>query len=95
MIVRPRYDFPTIDECKSRMSGSKCFRLLDANSGFWMVRLDDESSKLCTFNTPFGRYRFLRLPFGISSAPEIFHAEMIKLFGDIQGLVIYMDDFCT
>ncbi|XP_046812674.1 uncharacterized protein K02A2.6-like [Lucilia cuprina] len=93
VIVRPRFDFPTIDECKSRMCGSKVFSLLDAHSGFWMIELDDESSRLCTFNTPFGRFRFLRLPFGISSAPEIFHGEMVRLFGNIEGLVIYMDDF--
>lgn len=58
-----------------------------------MIPLNEQSSKLCTFNTPFGRYRFLRLPFGINAAPEIFHAEMVKLFGDISGLIIYVDDF--
>lgn len=93
VIVRPRYSFPNIDECKSRMSGSKYFSTLDANSGFWMIPLSEDSSKLCTFATPFGRYRFLRLPFGINSAPEIFHAEMVRLFGYIKGLIIYMDDF--
>ncbi|XP_036341596.1 uncharacterized protein K02A2.6-like [Rhagoletis pomonella] len=92
-IVRPRFSFPNIDECKSQMAGSKIFSTLDANSGFWMIPLDIESSKLCTFNTPFGRYRFLRLPFGINAAPEIFHSEMIRLFGHIKGLIIYMDDF--
>lgn len=63
------------------------------NSGFWMIPLSEKSSRLCTFNTPFGRYRFLRVPFGINAAPEIFHAEMMKLFGDISGLIIYVDDF--
>lgn len=93
VIVRPRYSFPTLDECKAQMCGSKIFSSLDANSGFWMIPLHEESSKLCTFGTPFGRYRFLRLPFGINAAPEIFHAEMVRLFADIKGLLIYMDDF--
>lgn len=92
-ILRPHFPFPNIEDCKSKLSGSKYFSALDANSGFWMVPLNEQSSKLCTFNTPFGRYRFLRLPFGINAAPEIFHAEMVKLFGDISGLVIYIDDF--
>ena len=30
----------------------------------------------CTFNTPFGRYCFLRLPFGICSTPEVFHRSL-------------------
>lgn len=93
VIIRPRFIFPTIDECKSKMQGARLFSKLDASSGFWMMPLDEESSKLCTFGTPLGRFRFLRLPFGISAAPEIFHAEMVRLFGDIEGLIIYMDDF--
>lgn len=92
-ILRAHYFFPTIDEIKSKLSGSKFFSTLDANSGFWVIPLDDESSKLCTFITPFGRYRFLRLPFGINAAPEIFHAEMVKHFSDIEGVEIYIDDF--
>lgn len=92
-ILRSHFQFPSIDDCKVRLNGSHVFSTLDANSGFWMIPLDEKSSRLCTFNTPFGRYRFLRLPFGIKAAPEIFHAEMIKLFGDIDGLLIYIDDF--
>ncbi|XP_055911526.1 uncharacterized protein K02A2.6-like [Eupeodes corollae] len=92
-ILRAHFVFPNIDEIKSKLSGSKYFSTLDANSGFWVIPLDDESSKLCTFITPFGRYRFLRLPFGINAAPEIFHAEMIKHFSDIDGVEIYIDDF--
>lgn len=92
-ILRPHYPFPTIEECKAKLNGSVYFSSLDANRGFWMVPLGERSSKLCTFNTPFGRFRFLRLPFGINAAPEIFHSEMVKLFGDIPGVIIYIDDF--
>lgn len=67
------------------------FSKLDANSGFWIKPLDDESSRL-TFNTPFGRYRYLRLPFGISVAPEIFHKVMTDSFSDLPGVCIYLDD---
>lgn len=35
---------------------------LDASSRFWQMKTDDTSSRLCTFNTPEGRYRFLHLP---------------------------------
>lgn len=93
VIVRPRFSFPNIDECRAQLTNSRYFSSLDANSGFWMIPLDKASSRLCTFNTPMGRYRFLRLPFGINAAPEIFHSEMVRLFGDIDGLIIYMDDF--
>ena len=62
----------TIEEVVASMPQAKVFSVLDATSGYWQVKLDEESSKLCTFNTPFGRYRFTRLPFGIKSAPEVF-----------------------
>ena len=45
-----------------------------------------------TFNTPFGRYRFLRMPYGITSASEIFQMCFQQIFGDIEGVIIYLDD---
>ena len=72
-IMREHYKLPTREEVMSRFAGATVFSKLDASSGFWQLNLDNESSDLCTFNTQFGRYRYLRLPFGISSAPEIYH----------------------
>jgi len=50
---------------------------------FWQVKLDEEISRLCTYNTPFNRYSFCRLPFGVSSAPEVFEKKVTETFGDI------------
>ena len=47
------------------VNNAKVFSKLDAKNGYWSIRLDEASLKLTTFNTPFGRYRFLRLPFGL------------------------------
>lgn len=44
------------------------------------------------FSTAYGIYRFKRLPFGVSSAPELFQKSMYKYFGDINGVVLYFDD---
>ena len=63
--------------------------------GFWNIELDEESSKLCTFNSPFGRYSFTRLPFGIKSAPEVFQKRMSDVFGNIPGIFIVFDDIIT
>ena len=82
----------TIEEVVTRMSNAKVFSVLDANSGFWQVQLDHESSQLCTFNSPFGRYKFKRLPFGISSAQDVFQAVMSEMFKDIEGVEVVVDD---
>ena len=91
-IKREHFSLPTASEIFSSLSGSTVFSTLDATSGFLQLELDEDSSKLTTFATPFGRYRFLRLPFGISSAPEVFHRTVVELFGDLEGVEIYIDD---
>ncbi len=61
-ITREHYQIPKREEIMNEMSGAKYFTKLDASQGFWQIRLDEDSTKYCTFNTPFGRYSFLRLP---------------------------------
>ena len=74
------------------MNGSKIFTSLDAASGYWQMPLDEDSSKLTTFITPFGRYRFTRVPFGISIASEIYQREMSRILQGLDGVQVYQDD---
>ena len=69
-IKRNHYPLPTIEEILPGVAKAKVFSVLDAKDGFHEVELDEESSYLTTFWTPFGRYRWLRMPFGIKVAPE-------------------------
>ena len=64
---------------------------MDEKDGFWQIQLDEESSYLCTVNTPFAQYRFTRLPFGVCSAPEVFQKKNEALFGDIDGVEVIFD----
>lgn len=91
-IKREHYPLLTVEEVASRMPNAKYFSVLDANQGFWQIKLDTESSKLCTFNTPIGRFRFLRLPLGISSASEVFQRAIAEMIEDLDGVVNIIDD---
>lgn len=91
-VKREKYVLPTVDDILPKLAGAKVFSLLDAASGFWQIPLDPNSAKLTTFITPFGRYYFNRLPFGITSAPEIFQREMTELLKGHEGVAVYMDD---
>lgn len=82
-ILREHYPMKTLKEIAQRLHGTKWFTTLDATSGYWKIELDDKSSKLCTMIKPYGRYRFKRMPFEISSAPEVFQRVMYE---DLQGL---------
>ena len=65
---------------------------LDLKEGFWHVKLSEKSSYLTTFWTPFGRYRWLRMPFGISSAPEEFQRRQHEAIEGLQGTESLIDD---
>ena len=82
----------TVEEVIADIPEAQIFLVLDANSGFMQIELDDESSLLTTFNTPIGRYRWLRLPFGIKCATEIFQRIMDNMLEGIQGAAAIMDD---
>ncbi|XP_053686301.1 uncharacterized protein LOC128735842 [Sabethes cyaneus] len=56
------------------------------------VTLDEESSRLTTFWTPYGRYRWLRMPFGISPAPEIFQHKLQEAVDGLKGVRALADD---
>ncbi|KAB0796868.1 hypothetical protein PPYR_10929 [Photinus pyralis] len=92
VIKREHHVIPTMEELRTNLAGKKVFSVLDMKDGFHQIPLDDESSYLCTFATPFGRYKYNRLPFGLSSSPEIFQRELERIFGDLEGVQVYFDD---
>ena len=92
-ILREHYPLPTIEDIATRLHGAKVFTLLDVSKGFWHVLLDAPSSFLTTFHTPFGQYRWKKMPFGISSALEVFQHCMHELIEGLQGVEVIADDF--
>ncbi|XP_048759371.2 uncharacterized protein K02A2.6-like [Ostrea edulis] len=91
-VKRENHPLPSVDESLSKLSGSKIFSKLDANSGFWQINLAPESRLLTTFITPYGRFYFNRLPFGINSASEFFQKRMSEILCGIEGVLCHMDD---
>ncbi|CAL8134117.1 unnamed protein product [Orchesella dallaii] len=91
-VERELHPMPVVEHELAQLNGAKIFSKPDANSGFWQIPLTRESSKLTTFITPFGRYYFKRLPFGISSAPEHFQKRMTQILVGIDGVICHMDD---
>ena len=91
-IRREHHPMKTIEEIVSNIPSAKVFSVLDAKSGFLQIKLDHESSMLTTFNTPMGRYRWLRLAFGLKCAPEIYQRIMDQMLEGIEGATAIMDD---
>ena len=91
-LKREHYSCPTIEDIAARLRGATMFTVLDAISGYWQVKLDRKSSMLTTFNTPFGRYRFIRLPFGVNSAQDVFQKEIDLTYEGLPGVSAIVDD---
>ncbi len=91
-VRRKKFILPSVDHTLCQLGRTKIFTKLNANSGFWQVRLAKKSHQLTTFITPFWRYSFKRLPFGISSAPELFQMRMCQILEGLEGVVCHMDD---
>ena len=91
-LCRERLMLPSVDYIMGQLAGGKMFTKLDANSGFWQIPLSNNSALLTTFITPFGRFCFNRLPFGISSASELFQRRMSNILFGMEETVCLMDD---
>jgi hypothetical protein len=91
-IKRPHHFTPTLDDVLSKLNGATCFSIIDARSGYWNIKLDQQSSLYTTFNSPYGRYRFLRLPFGLVCAQDIFQRKVDETFSGLAGVTGIADD---
>ena len=87
-VKKERHILPSVEQTLAQLGGATVFTKLDANSGF----LEPQSAILTTFITPFGRFCFNRLPFGITSAPEHFQRKMSSILSGVEGSVSLADD---
>ena len=92
-IKRHYYPMPTLEEITARMAGAQYFAKLDAISGYWQIKVDEASADLLTFSTPFGRYQFNRMPFGIRSASEIFQRIVERVIENVEGAMNSQDSY--
>ncbi len=86
------FQIPDFDALASELTEAKVYSTIDLLSGFWQFGLDEKSKELLTFATPFGRYQYNRLPFGLSCAPEMFHKRVVETLAGIPGVLVYIDD---
>ena len=89
---RKVYPLRKISEIFQRRSGYQYFTKLDISMQYYTFVLDEPSRNLCTFATPFGLYRYCRLPMGVSESPDIATEKMHAVLDDIEGIEFYMDD---
>ena len=92
-VIRRRvYNLPKISEILSRRAGYFCMSKIDVSMHFYTFELDEASKNLCVITTPFGNYRYNRLPMGVSQSPDIAQEVMETLFSKLDEVDNYIDD---
>jgi hypothetical protein len=91
-LKRETYHLPVLDDLMPDLARAKVFSSVDLTAGYWHCVLDEESSLLTTFATPFGRYRWKRLPFDLSASSEIFQKRVNQALEGLNGILNITDD---
>ena len=86
------HPLPKIDEMYAKLKGAKVFSTTDLRCGYHHIALGKSSRAKTTFVTPFGKYKFLMVPFGLAQAPAYFQLLMNKVLKGLKFAMTYLDD---
>lgn len=86
------YPMPNIEVALMDIKSAKLFSIIDLVSAYHHLELEPNSRDITKFVVRSGVYKFLRLPFGIKSAPEIFQRFLATSLRKIRNVIVYLDD---
>ena len=92
MIKRKVWQLPRIQDILKKRSGYKFFTKLDLSMMFYTFEMDEASKNLCAIVTPFGNYRYTRLPMGVKQSHDIAQAAIQQLLSELAETDVYIDD---
>ena len=86
-----------VEDIFSMLNGAKYFTALDLRAGYHHIPLDKTSIPKMAFNSPFRKYEYVKVPFGLAQAPAYFQELMTGILKDFNFTIAYLDDiiiFC-
>ena len=86
------WPMPKVEDIFSQLNGSKYFSTLDLRAGYHHIRLTTDSIPKTAFTSPFGKYEYVKVPFGLAQAPTYFQELMMGVLKDLLFAMAYLDD---
>ena len=92
--IPDRYPVPCMEDLISSIGSNKYFTSLDLLQGYLQINLTEESAPMTAFSTDRGHFHYVRMPFGLRTAPITFTRLINTVFHGMLGedLLAYMDD---
>ena len=86
------HPLPKLDEMYAKLKGAKVFSTINLRSGYHHITLGKDSRAKTAFVTPFDKYEFLMVPFGLAQAPAYFQLLINKVLEGLSYAMTYLDD---
>ena len=86
------HPLPKIDKMYAKLKGAKVFSTIDLRSGYYHIALGKDSRAKTAFGMPFGKYKFLMVPFGLPQTPAYFQLLMNQVLEGLNFAMTYLDD---
>ena len=86
------WPMPKVEDIFSKLNGAKYFSTLDLRAGYHQIPLDESSIRKTAFNSPFGKYEYIKVPFRLAQAPAYFQELMTGILKDFDFTIAYLDD---
>ena len=92
--IKEDFPIPLIDDILFKMKKARLFTVADAKAGFLQVPVEEKSKELTAFNDGTRKLEWNFMPQGIMNAPMVFSRIMNRILGDLEFVVVYIDDIC-
>ena len=86
------WPMPKVEDIFSKLNGATHFTTLDLHAGYHHIPPDKSSIPKTAFNSPFGKYEYIKVPFGLAQAPAYFQELMTSILKDFPFTIAYLDD---
>ena len=86
------WSMPRVEDIFSKLNCAKYVSTLDCHTGYHHIPLDEDCIPKTAFTSPFGKYEYLEVPFGLAQAPAYFQEPMNKVLKDLPFTIAYLND---